>query len=91
MIKIERNSAELTNKRTIEKDVILNKKSITNNDLERLSKEFSISKDAVIQILEHKLNMETDGILRMLYSYQTENGKTLLDLYLEEFKNEIIF
>lgn len=88
MIKIERQSTELTNKKTIEKEIILNNK-ITNDDLLNLSQEFSISKDAVIQVLEHELNIETDGILRMLYTYKTKDGRTLLDLYLDEFNKEI--
>lgn len=88
MIKIERQSTELTNKKTIEKEIILNNK-ITNDDLLNLSQEFSISKDAVIQVLEHELNIETDGILRMLYTYRTKDGRTLLDLYLDEFNKEI--
>ena len=88
MIKIERQSTELTNKKTIEKEIILNNK-ITNDDLLNLSQEFSISKDAVIQVLEHELNIETDGILRMLYTFKTKDGRTLLDLYLDEFNKEI--
>lgn len=88
MIKIERQYTELTNKKTIEKEIILNNK-ITNDDLLNLSQEFSISKDAVIQVLEHELNIETDGILRMLYTYKTKDGRTLLDLYLDEFNKEI--
>lgn len=89
MIIIERNPAELTNKKTIEKEVILKNKIITNDDLQDLSQEFSITKDAVIQVLEHTLNGETEGILRMLYTYNTNDGRTLLDLYLDEFNKEI--
>lgn len=82
MIEIKRNSAELTDKKTIEKEII-------QEDIKDIAQQFNIYEDSVIQILEHELNQETLGILKCLYSYRTDEGKTLLDLYINEFNEEL--
>ncbi len=79
MINITRNSIKLTDKKTIEKDVILKKYKC---NIDTLKQEFNCENDTIYQILEHEINNETYSILEILIAFD------LLDLYVNEIKAE---